>query len=139
MMKTQQQLKMAAFISRHAGEAFAWGTNDCNTFFIEMHDYVYGTTDMLKVKNHYGSRRGACEFMRKLGLTPGQWLHLRGYKRITSADAWQNGDVATHNHRLYATVFVYFEGVFWSVQEETECAAYTVEAVTSAEHQGWRK
>ena len=137
-MNLQEQIKMAAFISRREGDAFDWGKNDCNTFFIEMHDYVYGTQDMLKIQHQYGTRRGAIEFMRRLKLSPAQWLFLRGYRKMTEP-GFINGDVVIHDHKVYATVFVYFEGVFWSVQENTECQAYTVAAVTAQPHQGWRK
>ena len=75
-MELQQQLKMVHFISKRTGKAFEWNVNDCNTS-IEMHDYVYGTTDYEdKVKGAYSFKEGAKEFMRNLKITR-MWLHQR--------------------------------------------------------------
>jgi hypothetical protein len=127
-MDLQQQIKMGAFISKRQGMEFQWGVNDCNTFFIEMHDYVYGTDDFeTRVKEKYNDKRSAIQFMKDLGLTPGQWLALRDYTKLTSQNPqYRNGDVAivTHKQNLYACVWVYYEGAFWGVPEGEEIQGY---------------
>ena len=132
---------MLSYISRTEGAPFEWNRLDCNTFFIGMHDAVYGTRLLDQVRDRYGSRRGAIKYMREQGLTPNQYLYLRGYRQVSVSDPvdFQSGDVVLHPNRVYATVFVYFEGVFWGVLEDQHCGAFTVASVTGVEHTVWRK
>jgi hypothetical protein len=140
-MELQQQLKMGSFISKRTGKAFEWNVNDCNTFFIEMHDYVYGTTDYEdKVKGAYSHKEGAKEFMRNLKITPAMWLHLRDYKELKAKNPqWENGDVVTIERGYYASVYVYFEGAFWTVPEGQEIKGYHPKAFKKLEKRNWRK
>lgn len=139
-MNTQQKIKTGAWISGRVDKPFRWGTWDCNTFFIEWHDMIYSTDDLSRVAEQYASKSGAKAFMRKLALTPGQWLHMRSYKKQTEKKkTWQAGDVALIEHKWYATVFVYFDGAFWSVPEEGQLTGYTPKAVTKHITSWWRK
>ena len=137
-MRIQDQFKIGTFIAEKTDQAFRWGVNDCNTFFIELHDRLYGSRDLERVRNQYTDRSTARAFLKKLGLTPAQWLHMRNYSKISNTD-WQPGDVAILQHQVFASVYVYFDGAFWTVPEGKSITGYRPEALTKHDIQGWRK
>lgn len=139
-MNIQNSLKLRSIIKGQAGKPFEWGVHDCNTFFIDIHDKMYGTTDIQKVKNQYSDRRSAIKFLRdQLKLTPAQWLHFRNYVPIAEPGNWVAGDVVLIQHPVYASVYIYSEGAFWTVPENSELVAYTTGAVESQLTSAWRK
>ena len=130
---------MGSFISGKVGQEFRWGINDCNTFFIELHDKLYGTDDLKRVKQQYINKKTAIKFLKNLGLTPAQWLHIRNYSQIKGKKDWQDGDVLTIQHKIYASVYVYFDGAFWTVPEEQTMRGYHPDSFTNVTYTGWRK
>lgn len=138
-MNTQDKFRLGSFITRKTGQDFAWGVNDCNTFFIELHDLLYGTTDLDRVKAQYRNRHQAVKFLKQLGLTPAQWLYMRDYGVIQDPVDWQDGDVAIIQHRVFASVYVYFNGAFWTVPEGQQMRGYHPEALANQPVTGYRK
>jgi len=139
-MNIQNSLKLRSIIKSQAGKPFEWGVHDCNTFFIDIHDKMYGTNDIQQVRDQYATRRGAIKFLRdRLKLTPAQWLHFRNYIAIEDTSKWMPGDVALIQHPTYASVYIYCEGVFWTVPEDGELVAYEKSAVESQLTSAWRK
>ena len=45
-MHLQRRIKLASIISQYAETEYEWGQNDCNTFFLDVHDKMYGTRDL---------------------------------------------------------------------------------------------
>lgn len=139
-MNIQDGLKLRSIIQGKAGQPFEWGVHDCNTFFIDIHDKLYGTTDMKDVLHQYTNRKGAIAFLKnKLKLTSAQWLYFRNYRKQTGEVEWQNGDIALIEHKIYASVYIYCNGVFWTVPEQQELLAYESSAVESQMTSAWRK
>jgi len=143
-MRLQDKFKLGSFITGKIDQEFRWGQNDCNTFFIELHDKLYGTNDLSRVVDQYFDRNTAKKFLTDLGLTPAQWLHMRNYRRIPdliskSNNFWQDGDVAIFQHKVFASVYVYFDGAFWTVPEGQTMKGYHPDALTKHNIQGWRK
>ena len=135
----QDKFKTGSWITGRRDTEFRWGFWDCNTFFIEWHDMIYNRNDLEGVQNHYSSKTGAKAYMVKLGLTPGQWLHIRNYKKGSGNTTWKDGDVALIEHKWYASVYVYFDGAFWTVPENKKLTGYTPEAVEKHMTSWWRK
>jgi len=68
------------------------------------------------------------------------WLHLRDYKELKAKNPqWENGDVVTIERGYYASVYVYFEGAFWTVPEGQEIKGYHPKAFKKLEKRNWRK
>lgn len=138
-MKTQDKFIMGSFITRKTGQDFYWGINDCNTFFIELHDELYGTDDLKRVKEQYANRPEAVKFMKNLGLTPAQWLHMRNYRKLEDKFRWTDGDVGIIQHKVFASVYVYFNGAFWTVPEGEKMKGYNPKAFKDQPIVGFRK
>jgi len=140
-MDIQDSIKLLSIIRKQAGKPFQWGVHDCNTFFIEIHDQMYGSRDIEKVRDQYGDRRGAIVFLNKtLKLSAAQWLHLRNYKKIVSKKPkWTAGDVVLIERHAYSSVYIYSEGAFWTVPEGSELVAYDPSAVAKEMTSAWRK
>jgi hypothetical protein len=140
-MNIQDSLKLRDIIKKQAGKEFEWGVHDCNTFFIDIHDKMYGSQDIEKVKHQYSNRRGAIVFLNKtLKLTAAQWLHFRKYKKITAKKPkWTAGDVVLIENPAYSSVYIYSEGAFWTVPEGSELVAYDPSAVAKEMTSAWRK
>ena len=138
-MRLQEKFKLGSYITGKIDQEFRWGLNDCNTFFIELHDKIYGTNDLPRVKNKYFDRHTANRFLRDLGQTPAQWLHFRNYRKLPGLDNWQDGDVVIFQHKVFASVYVYFDGAFWTVPEGQTMRGYHPDALTKHKIQGWRK
>ena len=137
-MTLQQQLAMSSFIARNLNRKFAWGQWDCNLFFVELHDYVYGTRDRLRIIDKYDSAKTAFRFYRDFGVTGTQWMRLKGYEAILAHEV-QEGDVALESTKLYAVPFVFHNGSFWTLVEGAQLAGYTTQAVAQAAVSYWRK
>jgi hypothetical protein len=137
-MKLQDKFKLGNYISSKTDEPFIWSHNDCNTFFIEFHDMMYGTDDLKRIKDKYHDRRAAIKFQKTM-VSPAQWLHLKGYEKISAPYNWQDGDVAVNQHKYYASGFIYFDGAFWTVVEGKTLTGYAPEAMEPHITNGWRK
>ena len=138
-MKLQDKFKLGSFITGKMGQDFHWGINDCNTFFIELHDKLYGTDDLKRVQEKYFDKRTAIQFLKDLGITPAQWLYMRNYRKLEDNFRWTDGDVAIHQHKTYASVYVYFNGAFWTVPEGKVMTGYHPKAFEKIKLTGWRK
>ena len=139
-MNTQEKFKLGSWISRNTGQDFHWGVWDCNIFFVEYHDMMYGTNDLDRIYKKYIDRRSGIRLLKSMGLTSTQWLTIKGYKQLkTTPKKLLPGDVAVLDHKLYASVYIYFEGAWWSVQEDTGLRGYTPDAVKKAKPTWWRK
>jgi len=134
----QQKLKMNHHIHGLVGQEFRWGFNDCNLFLIKLFDYVNGTNRAERIENQYWDRRSAVEFHKRLGLTPSQWLHLNGFEKIEHDGEWQDGDVAIHQHKIYATAYVYFNRAVWTVPEGKSLTGYAPVALEPHITSYWR-
>lgn len=140
-MNIQDSIKLLSIIRKQAGKPFQWGVHDCNTFFIEIHDKMYGSKDIETVRDQYGDRRGAIVFLNKtLGLSAAQWLHFRNYRKVASKKPrWTAGDVVLIERHAYSSVYIYSEGAFWTVPENSELVAYDPSAVQKEMTSAWRK
>lgn len=139
-MKLQDKFKLGSWLSRNTDKDFHWGVWDCNIFFVEYHDIMYNTDDLKRIQNKYFDKRSGIRLLRDMKLTSGQWLTLRNYKKSpTKKPKWKDGDIALQEHRLYASVFIYFDGAFWSVTENSTLKGYTPKAVETAMTSWWRK
>ena len=138
-MQLQDKFKVGSWLTSKQGQAFNWGTWDCNIFFVELHDMLYGTTDLDRVHRKYQDRRSGVRVLREIG-TPAQWLHFKNYKKKTSSHPkWRDGDIATIDQRLYYSVYFYFDGAFWTVPEEGQLTGYTPASVENVMTAWWRK
>ena len=138
-MRLQDKFKLGSFITGKMGQDFHWGINDCNTFFIELHDMLYNTKDLERVKEQYNNKRTAIQFLKNLSITPAQWLYMRHYRKLEGEYEWEDGDVAIHQHKVYASVYVYFDGAFWTVPEDKTMTGYHPKAFDNINLVGWRK
>lgn len=139
-MRLQDKFKVGSWLTGNTNKEFRWGTWDCNTFFIELHDMIYNTDDLTRVAEQYSNRSGAIRFLKGLGLSPGQWLAIRSYKKHSGIpNKWKDGDVALVEHRRYASVYFYFNGAFWTVPEGEKLQGYTPASVENAMTSWWRK
>jgi hypothetical protein len=140
MLKMQQKFIAGNYITNKMGKDFEWGVNDCNTFFIELHDLLYETDDLPRVKEKYSTRKGAMKFLKDLKLTPAQWLTLRDYKKLKANNPqYQDGDVLLLPQRVYSSVFFYFNGALWTFPEGKELRGYAPKAFNKLEKTVWRK
>lgn len=140
MLKMQQKFIAGNYITNKMGKDFEWGVNDCNTFFIELHDLLYETEDLPRVKEQYSTRKGAIKFLKDLQLTPAQWLTLRDYKKLKATNPqYQDGDVLLLPMRVYSSVFFYFNGALWTFPEGKELRGYAPKAFNKLEKTVWRK
>lgn len=135
-MNLQQKFKLGSYITSKKGQPFQWGINDCNTFFTEYSDMFYNTEDTKRIKGQYLDRRSGIKFWRNLGLTPAQWLHMRGWEKID--DDYADGDIIVFERKAYSSVYIYFDGAFWTVAENEECKGYHPTAFENLKTQGWR-
>jgi len=134
----QQKLQINDYLVKCTGSAFQWGINDCNTFAIQIFDIINNTNKLDKVKEKYYNKRSAIKFQKEY-LSPRQIMHVNKFTELTDIDfEWQDGDVALVEHKYYATAYVYFNRVFWSVPEEQELTAYDPDTVKCAMTSGWR-
>ena len=138
-MNTQDKFKMGSWISGHIDTEFHWGHWDCNIFFVAYHDMMYGTKDLDRVVNQYFDKRSGIRLLKNMGLTPNQWLHMKDYSKISENTKKKDGDLAVLDHKLYASVYIYYNGAYWSVQENVGLAGYTPSAIKKAKPTWWRK
>jgi hypothetical protein len=118
IMELQQKLITQQHMLQYHNTEFVWGESDCNIFFIDWHDKVYGTTDLKKVKHQYISQRDAVRFYRKMGITANQWMHFKGYNK-TDTKVWRDGDILYVPHKLYPTAWIVFNNRCWSMLEDS--------------------
>ena len=138
-MNTQNKFKLGNWITGNMNKEFYWGQWDCNIFFVEYHDMLYGTDDLKRIRNMYFDKRSGIRLLRDMKLTPNQWLTIRGYKQQDGTQTHTDGDLAVLNHKFYASVYIYFNGAFWSVQENVGLKGFTKEAVEKVNPTWWRK
>ena len=137
-LSLQQKLKMNHHIQGLIGQDFRWGFNDCNLFLIKLFDYVNDTNKAEQIVNQYHDRSSAIAFHRRLGLSPAQWLHLNGFEKRDYNGEWQDGDVAIHQHKVYATAYVYFNRAAWTVPEGKKLTGYHPTALEPHITSYWR-
>lgn len=138
-MNTQDHFKLGSWLSNNTTRNHHWGVWDCNIFFVEYHDMMYGTDDLKRITNRYWDKKSGIKLLREFNLTPRQWLTVRGYKQTNTIRKWKTGDLATIDHKLYYTVYVWFNGAFWTVQEGKGLVGVTPQAVQKAGVTWWRK
>lgn len=138
-MRLQDKFKIGSWLTSNTGRDFHWGIWDCNVFFVLLHDHLYGTTDADRVVGKYHDKRSGIRLLRDMGLTSAQWLHLKGYEKCTGTKRFKDGDVAIIDHKRYASVYFYFDGAFWTVQEDKELTGYHPDSVADVLTSWWRK
>lgn len=118
-MHLQRRIKLASIISQYAETEFERGQNDCNTFFLDVHDKMYGTCDREEVVGKYDDLKSGIRYLKKkVKLSPHQWMMARHYAVLRDRDV-KVGDVALIEHRGYATAFIYSDGAWWTMLERT--------------------
>lgn len=73
-------LRLAWYVAKKRHSQFEWGKNDCNTFVVEMHDYVWGTDYLPRLYGKYSSLLSAARFSRRDIQAP-DWLTEAGYRK----------------------------------------------------------
>jgi hypothetical protein len=136
-MKLQDKFKLAKYITGKTGADYAWGTNDCNTFLFEFHDYAYGTNLMSLCK--YRTKDQAREFSRNY-MSVNQWMNIHDYKEIKGKNPkWQEGDVVVHSVYDWMHIgYIYHNGAFWTMTEKG-LNNYTPKVINKIKTNAWRK
>lgn len=117
-MNLQQKLISAKYIAEHTARDHVWGETDCCTVFLNYHDAIWGTDKAKDVVGKYKGRRGAINFYKNMKLTWRQWLFMNNYEEKTGKLA--EGDIAVLDHVLFPTVYIYHNGVFWTMSEDRD-------------------
>lgn len=136
-MRLQNKFKLAKYIAGKTGADYAWGTNDCNTFLFEFHDYAYDTNLMSLCK--YRTKQDARDFSKSyMGVN--QWMNIHDFNEITSKNPrWQEGDVIVHSQFDWLHIpYIFHNGAFWTMTEKG-LNNYTAKAVNKIRTSAWRK
>lgn len=88
-----------------------WAVNDCNTFIVEYHDYIYGTQHFDNCGFDYNSKLSAGRWQRDFIAAP-DFMQLIGYDQVLLS---QTGDVILQDL-----------GPFWCAWLVYERDAYTI-------------
>ena len=131
-MNLQQKLISAKYISDQSNQEHKWGIKDCCTVFLEYHDAVWGTDKASAVKEKYFSKRSAIEFYKSWKLTWRQWLFMNNYEQVDGYP--REGDIAFFHQRLFPTVYIYHNGVFWTMSEDDDFTAFDSTVVVNHEN-----
>jgi hypothetical protein len=140
IMKLQQKFALAQYIASKENVEYEWGINDCNTLLFEFHDSAYGTNMMSLIK--YRDPRAAMKFAKGyMGLQ--QWMNIHDYTNKPGKGknkGWREGDLAIQTIKpWYNTVFIFHNGVFWSMTEGQGLKSYTPKSVELTLTSAWRK
>lgn len=119
-MKAQQKLIGAKYIADLLSKDHVWGTMDCCTVFLGYHDAVWSADKQSEVVGHYNDRKGAMRFYKRMKLTWRQWLFINKYEKLDSSNHLTEGDIAVLDHKLFPTVYIYHNGVFWTMSEDRD-------------------
>tara|TARA_Y100000004_G_C8843642_1_gene381608 strand:- start:105 stop:527 length:423 start_codon:yes stop_codon:yes gene_type:complete len=116
-MTEEQLAKLQNFFIKKQGVTFEWGHNDCNTLVVEMHDYMYGTSDMSKLRGRYWDLRSAVQFVRQQ-LDHETWLKSVGYTQITDDLTPEPGDVIMGYDRVFWCGHIYYNNRVYSIDQD---------------------
>lgn len=139
-MHLQHRIKLASIISKYHDTEYQWGQADCNLFFIDVHDQMYGTNDLQEIQGKYEDLKSGIRYLKKkIKKTPEEWMMSRHYTLLKHTDV-KVGDVALFQHKSYESVFIYSDGAWWSmVEEQNGLVGAPTEDVLAQATSLWRK
>lgn len=105
------EAETARYLTHKRFQMPQWAVNDCNTFIVEYHDYIYGTQHFDNCGFNYSSKLSAARWQQNFISAP-EFLKMIGYKQTMLTET---GDVLLQDL-----------GPFWCAWLVYQRRAYTV-------------